>query len=254
MSKAAALLFILLCLFGFINPAFAQSPKKYLDSEIPEEDGTFELTKHPDMKVRVIVHKAKPTTSELLSCSVSDPDSNSVTNPAGWHLADGSWHYLLNTSSTPLNLSSIATNAFNSWSATNVGKHVTFVSDGTTNISQKGFDNKNIIAWGRTQRTALSFTYTWYYTANNQVAEEDTIFNKKFSWNWTPYSASACVSSNSYDAQNILTHELGHWMGLDDEYAGSYVNNTMYGYGAKAEIKKDTLTTGDINGIQAIYP
>ena len=60
---------------------------------------------------------------------------------------------------------------------------------------------------------------------------------------------------NAYDAQEILTHELGHWMGLGDMYdAANYQNATMYGYGSKAEVKKDTLSTGDISGIGVIYP
>ena len=66
--------------------------------------------------------------------------------------------------------------------------------------------------------------------------------------------ATDCAYIESYDAQNILTHEIGHWFGLDDEYdATNYQNATMYGYGSKTEVKKNTLTDGDINGLRAIY-
>ena len=46
---------------------------------------------------------------------------------------------------------------------------------------------------------------------------------------------------------------LGHWFGLDDEYDTAYSNNTMFGYGSKAELKKITLENGDKIGIDNIY-
>ena len=51
----------------------------------------------------------------------------------------------------------------------------------------------------------------------------------------------------------LLTHELGHSMGLNDEYDTTYVDNTMFGYGSMTETKKDTLTTGDIIGVKSLY-
>jgi hypothetical protein len=42
-------------------------------------------------------------------------------------------------------------------------------------------------------------------------------------------------------------------MGLKDHYTADYADNTMYGYGSLGETKKDTLTTGDINGVLAKY-
>ena len=121
-----------------------------------------------------------------------------------------------------------------------------------TNVNRARYDGQNIIAWGRTNGSALAVTYTWFNQATGYVAEVDTIMNQKFSWFWNATN-NTCTEQNSYDAQNILTHELGHWMGLDDTYDSTYVNNTMYGYGSKGETKKDTLTTGDVSGVNAIY-
>ena len=81
--------------------------------------------------------------------------------------------------------------------------------------------------------------------------------NKRFNWYWSDPSSwpagQICAYEGVYDAQNILTHELGHTIGLDDEYESSYINNTMYGYGSKGETKKNTLTTGDKNGALTLY-
>ena len=115
------------------------------------------------------------------------------------------------------------------------------------------FDGKNIIAWGRASSGTLAVTYTWYYQSTGLVAENDTIFNNRYPWFWNAVN-NTCTDSKSYDAQDILTHEIGHWMGLNDTYTNDYINNTMFGYGSKGEVKKNTLTTGDTQGVQAIYP
>ena len=76
----------------------------------------------------------------------------------------------------------------------------------------------------------------------------------KFNWAWSDQTTNSnCAYSGIYDAQNILTHETGHWMGLDDTYTDEFTNNTMYGYGNTGEVKKDTLSSGDVNGVNSIY-
>lgn len=256
------LLFCLLALFilSFLSPVLAQSASDGADGLIPEKDGIYNVSGRPDLKVRVFVHhpkaKPSPTPQPSLICNQADPDSLAVIPAAGWKLPSN-WNYQLNLSSVPAsvgssNLTAFAQTAFSAWSTAS-GNKVTFVRGDNTSTNRKGLDGKNIVAWGRTSGSALAVTYTWYYTATNVVAEVDTIMNVKFPWSWSGNN-DGCAVSNSYDAQNILTHELGHWMGLDDVYDVSYGENTMFGYGSKGEIKKDTLTTGDVVGVLAIYP
>lgn len=268
MSKkfiAAYLVASVIALGLLLNPALAKSNDSddSTDQTIPEKNGTYNVPGRPDLKVRVFVHnpkvkpEIKPTPSPSLICDLNDPESANVVSPTSWHLP-ASWAYNLNPSSVPVsvgsaNLAIIAADAFSRWSNAS-GSKVSLTRGSDTTAGKATFDRKNIIAWGRTSATALGITYIWYYPSTGLVAEVDTIMNKKFPWSWTSYSAqNRCADQNSYDAQNILTHELGHWMGLDDEYATDYQDNTMYGYGAKGEIKKDTLTSGDISGISMIY-
>lgn len=224
---------------------------------IPEKNGTYNDPDHPDVKVRVFVHPEKSTKTEpsALVCGLPDPDSSAVVSPAGWHLP-AAWTYNLNPSSVPSsvdgsNLPTIAANGFADWTGAANNK-VTFTPGANTTVARQAYDGRNIIAWGRTSGTALGVTYIRYYTATGQVVDVDTIMNKKFPWQWS--NSTSCAQSTAYDAENILTHELGHWLGLDDAYDAAYVDNTMYGYGAKGEVKKNTLTTGDITGTAAIYP
>lgn len=226
--------------------------------QILEENGTYDDPDFPGIKVRVFVHKEKPAKDSLssLTCNLLDPDSTATVGAEVWRLPS-TWTYNLNVSSVPAsvgasNLPTIARNGFDDWTSASSNK-VKFARGTDTTVSKQAYDRKNILAWGRTSGTALAVTYI-RYNSSGQVVDVDTIMNLKFSWSWTNQAIyPACADPSSYDAEDIMTHELGHWLGLDDEYTLEYVNATMYGYGSKSEVKKDTLTTGDIAGTAAIY-
>ncbi len=274
---AVCLVAVIFVLVWSLSPVFAKNPDNngQAGKEIPEQEGTYDVSGHPNLKVRVFIHRParggrKPTPtptptpppSPSTICGLSDPDSTFVVGSTGWHLASGSWIYNLNPNSVPAsvgpaNLTTISTAAFNRWSGA-IGNKVTFVQGPNTTINRAVYDGKNIITWGRVSNSALAITYTWYYPSTGLVAEVDTIMNSPYLWSWSnPASwtdpSTTCAVVDSYDAQDILTHELGHWVGLDDYYTDPYINNTMYGYGSTTETKKDTLTTGDITGAAAIY-
>ena len=224
---------------------------------IPEVSGLYDDPDHPGIKVRVYVHGEKPqtTTAPLLVCNLADPDSSAVVSREAWHLPSNVT-YNLNPSSVPSsvgsgNLATIADNGFDEWTAA-ISNKVTFARGSDTTVSRTAYDGKNIIAWGRTSGSALGITYIRYYSSGGLVVDVDTIMNKRVPWSWS--NQANCADTNSYDAENILNHELGHWIGLDDEHDVIYQNNTMFGYGSKGEVKKVTLTAGDISGAAAIYP
>lgn len=239
----------------FTTPVLAQPNN---NAQIPERNGDYQDPEHPNLRVRVFVHEPRDARGGNQSTPTTCPDNDTgtpTTPPAGWHLPNGTWTYNVNVSSVPSsvssNISSVVTQSFGAWNSAQ-GK-VTLTRGDNTTVDRKGFDGKNIVAWGRTSGTALAVTYTWYYTATHEVAEVDTIMNVKFPWSWTPYVNGACGIVNTYDAQDIMTHEIGHWMGLNDTYDPTFKDNTMFGYGSKGEIKKDTLSDGDKAGILNIY-
>jgi len=253
-----------------LGSVFAQKPDTSGNVLLPEQEGTYDVPGHPDLKLKVFVYQPKekqdsrPSQNSSTVCNLQDLNSTTTIGSAGWHLPLGSWVYTLNISSVPsgvgsANLATIATDAFNRWSSAS-GSKVSFIKNSSnTTIKKASLDGKNIISWGTAPGSALAITYTWYNKSTGLVTETDTIMNNKFSWSWSnPVNwtspATTCANANAYDAQDILTHELGHWMGLNDFYdATNYQNATMYGYGAKGEIKKDTLSTGDVDGVLAIY-
>lgn len=225
--------------------------------QIPERNGDYPDPDFPGVRVRVFVHENK---SPVLATSTQciDPDSTAQVHAAGWKLPNGNWTYNLNLSSVPGSvgpnqLPVIAKNGFDAWQTAQ--SKVSFERGVNTNRTRSGNDKQNIVAWNRITANALGITYIRYYTASGLVVDVDTILNKRYQWSWSGnVSGGSCGDPNSYDVQAILTHEQGHWLGADDEYTGDYINNTMYGYGYKNDIKADTLTNGDKAGIAAIYP
>lgn len=223
--------------------------------QLPKKNGTYDVPGKPDIKVRVFVHPPKnqskpaPVPEVTETCS-EDIDSGAIVAATGWKLP-ADWNYRLNVSTVPSSigaagLGEIADLAFDEWYDELLG--IMNITKGTnTNKYKASLDGQNIIAWGSAPATALAITYAWYNRYTYAVVENDTIMNKKFAW-----SRDMC-SAKSYDAQNILTHELGHWLGLTDHYTADYDDNTMYGYGSTAEDKKNTLTNGDITGLLKIY-
>lgn len=92
---------------------------------------------------------------------------------------------------------------------------------------------------------ALAVTTTTY--TGSTIIDSDTNFNTYYSWST---SGNACC----YDVQNVATHELGHWLSLNDLYGSGDTEKTMYYSASAGETKKRTLASDDINGINYIYP
>ncbi len=246
---------------------------QYPSDGLPESPGIYSVPGKPYLNLRVFSHPGRnnnpgksnkpsptPTPTPVLSCDLRDPNSATVSSTTGWHLPT-SFSFLLNTESTPLsvgseNMSTIVNNSFSQWTSA-INGFVTLNDSGTTIKTRARLDGENIIAWGRASSGTLGITYTWYYTSSHEVAEVDTIMNKAYPWSWSnpaSWDGNICAYSQSYDAQNIITHELGHWFGVNDDYEDWFIDNTMYGYGSMQETKKDTLTDGDVSAVQSIYP
>lgn len=258
------IIFILILVLVLVFPLSVSAvekptpPAKPTPPPIPEISGDYPDPEHPGVRVRVFVHEAKEKLTTTNAASCADPDSETAVDLAGWHLPSNVT-YNLNLYSVPSsvganNLPQIASESFAVWVDPLISASKPVFTRGSDTIrSRSAYDGQNIIAWGRTSAGALGVTYIRYYSSNGLVVDVDTIMNKKYPWSWTPYGSGVCGNINAYDAQNILVHELGHWMGLDDEYGASYIDNTMYGYGSLGEVKKDTPENGDLINLPLIY-
>jgi len=267
-KKIFSVLFAVVFVFAFVLTALPLSAKNTASFGVglPEKAGAYDVPGNPKLKLRVFVHEDKgfnagkaygkpapapaPTEACVLA-SVGDPDSSAVVPGAGWALPSA-WEYRLNVASVPssvggANLPMIASSAFSAWQSAVAPGSVAITRGANTGTTRAVFDGQNIITWGRTSGSALAVSYIWYDQTTGFAKEIDTIMNNKFKWEWSNHglwpAGDICAYTGYYDAQEILTHELGHTMGLDDVYTVDYVNNTMYGYGSPSETKKDTLAT-----------
>ena len=113
-------------------------------------------------------------------------------------------------------------------------------------------DNQNEVYFGNVSNSgAIAVTIVWGIfggpPSGRKLIEWDMIFDE-VDFNW-----SATGEAGKMDFENIATHELGHSVGMADLYTLSCSEETMYGFAAFGETKKQTLEAGDITGVSTLY-
>lgn len=128
-----------------------------------------------------------------------------------------------------------------------------FVPGGTTDLTSKGAqpDGHNVIHVGSTGGS-LAYTIIWYDPPTGVIIENDLVVSKTkrfFRWSCGPNEV-----SEVYDVQSAVTHELGHFLYLDDLTPWDCRDLTMYGALYPADLGKRTLELPDECGIVSLYP
>jgi hypothetical protein len=114
-------------------------------------------------------------------------------------------------------------------------------------------DYKNVITWGRAQPGVVAYAVIWYVSSTGEIVDADIVLNSYYKWGIADGNEAATDLTNKFDIRNIVTHESGHWSGLDDIYDSAYSAMTMYGYTSYGEEIKRSLEPGDIAGVQEVY-
>ena len=89
-------------------------------------------------------------------------------------------------------------------------------------------------------------TYSTYNASTGNLLEVDININKSKPW-------ANSAQSGKYDVQNVMTHEMGHAVGLPDFYESFASEWTMYGNSNTNETKKRSLEDWDITLLREIY-
>ncbi|MCX8154024.1 MAG: matrixin family metalloprotease [Candidatus Bathyarchaeota archaeon] len=114
--------------------------------------------------------------------------------------------------------------------------------------SSRQLDRENTILWGNyMQQGVIAVTIIWSNRVTKEIVEFDMVLDTDFNW------GDAEKDSGVMDLQNIVTHELGHGLGLSDVYQSTAWQETMYGYATYGETIKRSLYYGDITGIKKLY-
>jgi len=93
----------------------------------------------------------------------------------------------------------------------------------------------------------IGVTSIWYTRRGKRIVEFDILLNTRFDW------GDGEANPAIMDVENIMTHELGHGLGLGDIYNDTCSAVTMFGYSTEGDVEKRSLETSDITGLQAMY-
>jgi len=93
---------------------------------------------------------------------------------------------------------------------------------------------------------AIAMTQFMFWVRTKELIMFNIIFDSEEDW-------STDEATGTFDVQNVMTHELGHTLVLDDLRSLRDGALTMHAYTWPGDITKRDLGLGDILGIQAIY-
>ena len=141
-------------------------------------------------------------------------------------------------------LATVAQQSFQSWAGVSTAT-ITFKQGANTTVTPPAYDGINEVATNLSASTwqsfgvgstVLAFTETYWYNVGGpgivdnlgrainfpgQIVEADIIFNPT----GFTFSTSTPTPASSVDFQSILTHEIGHFLGLDHT---NLLSSTMF--------------------------
>lgn len=107
------------------------------------------------------------------------------------------------------------------------------------------FDEVNETGYFPNGTGIVALTPISYDVGSGTILDADIIFNAK------DYAWSVTGAPNTFDVQDVLTHEIGHFVGLDHTPS---LTGTMWPYVSYGQWLHRTLTMDDRNGAIALAP
>ena len=135
-------------------------------------------------------------------------------------------------------------------------RNVDGVVDGADELSPDGKNEVEFADLGPSN--TIAYTIVWgTFTgspASRELVEWDMVFNADYNFGDAGDTDENNLGDTSMmDYQNIAIHELGHALGLGHP-GDTCTEETMFRFASYGETKKRTLGTGDIVGVNALYP
>lgn len=158
--------------------------------------------------------------------------------------------------------------AFTTWNDVGCSYFVTRYA-GTTDQDEVGYSrsfgangNHNIVTirddWGGRSNQIVALTSVSYGVESGTIFDADIEFNEEH-FNFAVLDGPSALDPRM-DIQNVATHEVGHFIGLDHSTADQYVGSsshrqaTMFAQTFAGEVARRTLDDDDIQGACEIYP
>lgn len=242
------------CFMTLILPAHAQQrsgPKGVPPENVIKAEPVHGITVGPGKRLWVFVFPARvkkpPTTCPADLCTDGDQNKKALL---GFTLPPTGLTFNINDASIPIDklaATSAIEGSFTTWETAVVNASL-FTVNPTGGKSSPAEDGNNTVGWVNIVPTG-TLAAAWIWTTNGIVTDADIFYNLFHKWGVLP----SCNAEGVFDVGNVCTHEVGHVVGLahvKDDCAMA----TMFPSASKGETKKQTLTTGDINGASAVAP
>lgn len=94
--------------------------------------------------------------------------------------------------------------------------------------------------------SVLAHCVVRYSSKKQKIYESDIVLNGQH-----PFGDVGAGEMEVFDLQSVLTHEMGHLLGLGEELEDA--TSTMYPYSLAGETTKRSLSRGDIERMEALY-
>jgi matrixin len=119
---------------------------------------------------------------------------------------------------------------------------------------RRGGKNKNTVRYSPDgdplANGALAITVITFDAHAREILDADIILNGEHKFGIFDDSPDH-DTQNVYDLQNVLTHELGHLLGLGEDYDDEYA--TMYAFSQPGETIKRDLEPVDVDSVVSLY-
>lgn len=127
---------------------------------------------------------------------------------------------------------------------------LTFVSGGTTGITDVGVDGTNLVTFANTTANqaavggAVAVAIFTYSTTTGIISESDIVFNPSQGFSTTGLGS-------AQDVESVAAHECGHFVGQEHTPC---MHATMFPFNGNGNTFNRTLAADDIAGLRTLYP
>lgn len=135
--------------------------------------------------------------------------------------------------------------AFDTWNAVADSRFQLSYAGTSTRTESQGVGNGINEMWFTPSAPGsgmLAVNYLWYYEGRKDYIESDILFDDTYLWATT-------ASSTALDVQSVALHELGHTVGLDDQYPNTW---RVMGAGVRGQNRR-ALSVDDRAGAVFLY-
>lgn len=140
--------------------------------------------------------------------------------------------------------------SFDGWQRAASGE-IRFQLSGSTSETVSGQDEQNTVTWTDLEDDVLGQVSIFFQSSSGRIFEADIELNDDFPWAVLP-AGEVDPSDPRADIQATVTHEAGHFLGLDHENTKG-TDVVMFFGGDTGDTTQRTLAGDDIEGVRAIY-